>query len=233
VPPKISAFGVGAGATVVAIGVGCVSTASAGGRAISVETGVNVGATGEGGSGVPPPQAESRSKKEKRKVNGGRRKGKQGSPSCEGVRGWVPIVCVLRPASHVLLSAFHCVRFRVMPLSVLREVARHEMTRHDLAEGGFFDLALVYNNGATGMEAASCGRVDGAGNIPGQNYPFPFQAGVGDGNGGHQRFAIGVARVGKKFVPSGKFNQFAQIHHAHPVTDMFNHAQIVSNEQIG
>ena len=57
-------------------------------------------------------------------------------------------------------------------------MACHPMTVF-LGEGRFFRFTFFGGVGASGVEAASGGNVNRAGNVSGENYLLPFCAGVG------------------------------------------------------
>src|SRR6202041_3134584 len=57
-------------------------------------------------------------------------------------------------------------------------------------------------------------------------------AGVDHRDSGKQRPRIRVARLGEDFVATGDFDDPAQVHNRHALADVFDHPQIVRNEEI-
>lgn len=83
------------------------------------------------------------------------------------------------------------------------------------------------------MEATPGRRVHGAGDIALKHNPLATSARIGNGCGRKQRLCIRVARCLKQRSPVGYFNNFAQIHHRHPMRQMLHNGQVVADEQQG
>ena len=85
---------------------------------------------------------------------------------------------------------------------------------------------------ATGVKTAAWGRINGAGHSALQDDPFPTGGLVYHWHGSHQRLSVRVHRVRKDLVGRPLFDDLAQVHDRHPVADMLDDAQIVSDEEI-
>lgn len=62
----------------------------------------------------------------------------------------------------------------------------------DFPEHGTFGLALFLCDGAAWVEGAACGRMQGGGNITGQEDALSFGVGIDHGNGGYESLSIGM-----------------------------------------
>jgi len=95
-----------------------------------------------------------------------------------------------------------------------------------------FGRAACLGIGTAGMEMTARRRFDRAGNITLQNGLLASDGRVGDGYRRQQRLGIGVLRVGKQGFLVGVFDDFAQIHHRDAMADVFDHGQIMGDEQV-
>ena len=74
-----------------------------------------------------------------------------------------------------------------------------------------------------------------AGHITLQDDALPplFHHRVWDGHGREEGLGVGVKRILVKLGAAGELDNFAQVHHCHPIADMAHHAQVVSDEEVG
>jgi len=93
--------------------------------------------------------------------------------------------------------------------------------------------ADVHGLRAAGMEAAARRRIDGAGHIAFEDDALLSPAGIDGGHRGKQRLGIGMKWVAVECFAGAAFHDLAQIHHGHAVRDVFDHREIVRDEQIG
>ena len=100
-------------------------------------------------------------------------------------------------------------------------------------EGRFFDRTNVDRHGTARVKAAALGRMERAGHIALQDNAVPFVTRVRDRNGREQRLRIRVQRLAIEIFTGSQFNHFPQVHHGDTVRDVFHHAQVVGDEQVG
>ena len=106
------------------------------------------------------------------------------------------------------------------------------MPRGDFAPFGHSLGTVGLGDRAAWVEAAAGGRVDRTGYIPGQDgttagavffrvwYRYRRE----------QRLGVRVERMLIEFITVGQFGHHAQVHDRHPVTDVADHAEVMSNE---
>ena len=103
------------------------------------------------------------------------------------------------------------------------EMAGHPMIRLDFQERGDFNGTGFKFIRAAGMKITSRRWIDGTGHFPLQDDSFPFQGWIGDGVGREQRLGVRVLGVAVKIVAHGKLGDPPQMHHRHPVADVFDY----------
>ena len=86
---------------------------------------------------------------------------------------------------------------------------------------------------APGPEHAPAGRVQGAGDVAGQDDPLLAQLRVRFGQGRHEGPGVGMLGVEIEAHLVGKLHHPAQVHHRHPVRDVLDHGQVVGDEEHG
>ena len=85
------------------------------------------------------------------------------------------------------------------------------------------------------MEGAALGRIDGAGDVAGEDNALTggLDYGVGDGDGGEKSSGVGVLGVSVELVPAGYLDDLAQVHDRDPVGDVPHDGQVVGDEEVG
>ena len=83
------------------------------------------------------------------------------------------------------------------------------------------------------MEAAAGWRIRRAGQVALQQDALSRDPRIGHGHGGQQAFGVGVAGGVEQGVAVSYFDDVAEIHDSHAVTDVAHHRQIVCDEQVG
>ena len=107
------------------------------------------------------------------------------------------------------------------------------MTGFLLNNGRLFLHTDIHTLGASCVERTALGRIHGAGNIAFKNglcgvLLIDFKS----GNGGKQRFRIGVKLVFEQLVTVGNFAYATQIHNKNTVAEMLYNAKIVGDEEV-
>src|SRR5215470_13311551 len=93
----------------------------------------------------------------------------------------------------------------------------------------FTNLVFVHT---TCMEMAALRWVDRTRHISFEDDPFFLDRRIRNGHSRKQRFGIGVLRIFIQLFTGSELDNLAEVHHCHPVTNMFHNVQIVSNEEI-
>ena len=57
-----------------------------------------------------------------------------------------------------------------------------------------------------------------------------FWSGIGARHGRHERFGVGVERCQVERIDIGQFDDAAQVHDGDSVADVFDHREVVGNE---
>lgn len=85
------------------------------------------------------------------------------------------------------------------------------------------------------MEGAAGWGVERAGHIAGQqlDLSLPLQDWVGDGHGGKQCLSVRMKRTAVQLFLGRNLHNAAQVHDRNGVAQMFNHGQIVGDEDQG
>ena len=107
------------------------------------------------------------------------------------------------------------------------------MTAAYLHQGGLLFRATAHDLGTTGMEPATGRRIEGAGDLSGQDVVRHGDVRVRAGNGGHQGPGIGMKRVFGQFAAWGHLYNLAQIHDRDDIAEVLHHGQVVRHEQVG
>jgi len=82
------------------------------------------------------------------------------------------------------------------------------------------------------VEVASRRRFGRIGDFACQQDLLTFEAGIRLGDGREKRLAVGVCRVAEQLDRRSEFCHLAHVHHADPVRNVADHAQVVRDEQI-
>ena len=86
---------------------------------------------------------------------------------------------------------------------------------------------------APGVKVAARRRVRRVGHLAGQLDRTRAHARVGLGDRGHQRLGVRMLGLKVQLVRRRHLDQETDVHHRHPVADVFDHAQVVGDEQVG
>ena len=100
-------------------------------------------------------------------------------------------------------------------------------------EGWLFLAAPLDPKGTACVKPAPGGWVHRRREIARQNRTFLSEGRIGLRNGRDERFSIRVGGIGIDFGAWGNFDDFAEIHDANPVADIFHHGQVMGNEKVG
>ena len=83
------------------------------------------------------------------------------------------------------------------------------------------------------MEATTRWRIQRAGHLARQLDALGTRSGINCRNRGEQCARVGMAWVGIDFVTVRNFDDLAEIHNRNTLADVFDHAQVVRDEEIG
>lgn len=108
----------------------------------------------------------------------------------------------------------------------------HIMAGGDLNRGRILLRADLFGILAPGGEAASWFGLNGGRDLPFEQDALPLDIDVWDGDGGQQRFGIGVSRALEKFFGWAELHHFAKIHHHNIGGNVLDHRKVVRNEQV-
>ena len=96
------------------------------------------------------------------------------------------------------------------------------------------DIAYTLrSNRAPGMEMTPGRRIEGRGDLSGEDLPVLRTIRIRDGNRRKQGFRIGMLRGLKQRSARRLFDNLSEIHHRNPGAHMLHHGQVVSDKQIG
>ena len=112
-------------------------------------------------------------------------------------------------------------------------MAAHKVTRRNLAQLRRFGFTFVDAKSATRMEVTTGGRIGRIGDISFQHNWRAALTRIRFGNGREQRFGVGMPGPIEKLFRASVLHQLSNVHHHHAVTDVFDHTEIVRDEQIG
>ena len=89
--------------------------------------------------------------------------------------------------------------------------------------------------GAAGVEGAALWRIDGAGDVSGEDDALAggLDYGVGDGYGGEKGTGVWVLGVSVELVPAGYLDDLAQVHDRDSVRYMPDDGEVVGDEEVG
>jgi hypothetical protein len=95
--------------------------------------------------------------------------------------------------------------------------------------------AVGLPNLAAWVETTAARRLNGAGRIAGENDapPVASHSRVWNGHRREEGLCIRMQGIIIERIPCGQLDDHTQVHHGDPTADVTNHAQIVSNEQVG
>ena len=104
--------------------------------------------------------------------------------------------------------------------------------------GAFYEFGLLFAAaglavGATGVEVAAGGGIDGAGDVTGEDLSVESVSGVGGWNGAEQRFRVGVRGVLEDFFDGADFDDASEVHDGDLVGDVADDGEIVADEEVG
>src|SRR5215471_14590825 len=102
-------------------------------------------------------------------------------------------------------------------------------------QGRLSGSAVVLGFGAAGVEAAAGGRIDGRGDVAGEDDALASRScvRVGGGGGGEQGGRVGVAGVPVNLVAGSLFGDTAEVHDGDGVGDVPYDLQVVGDEEVG
>lgn len=103
----------------------------------------------------------------------------------------------------------------------------------DWDEAGIAEAAFGDAVGTTGMEMATGGRVDGAGDVAVEDLAPLFGAGHGHGYGGQQGFGVGVCGRAEDVGGVADLDDTAEVHDGDVVGDVADNAEVVADEEVG
>ena len=107
-----------------------------------------------------------------------------------------------------------------------------------MARGHFPQLRLLlaaplFRIGAAGVEPASGGHIGRRRHLALEDDPLSFLPAGQNGNGRKQSLGIGMLGMIKQLFCGGRLHDLAQVHHHHPIGNVFHHIEGVGNEEIG
>src|SRR5215470_19584635 len=91
----------------------------------------------------------------------------------------------------------------------------------------FANLVFIHT---TCMEMAALRWVDRTRHISFEDDPFFLDCRIWNGDSRKQRFSIRMLRIFIQFFIGSEFDNLAEVHHCHTVTNMFHNVQVVGNE---
>src|SRR5207302_649564 len=94
-------------------------------------------------------------------------------------------------------------------------------------------LADIFRIRASRMEAATWRRIEWARRLAGGLDPFDTRTGINLRNRRQQCACIRMAGIRVDVVASRHFHDLAEVHDRHPLTDVFNHPQVMRDEKVG
>src|SRR5688500_310020 len=94
------------------------------------------------------------------------------------------------------------------------------------------DRTTRLGNGAPSVERAAWRRVDGRGKIAGKNDALLPGRGIEGWNGGNQCLGIGMSRFTEDLAGGATFDNFAKVHHENSFADVFDHGQVMRDEEV-
>jgi len=98
----------------------------------------------------------------------------------------------------------------------------------------WYDLAAdLGRQGTTAVEAAARRGINWCGDFTLERQPWGRLARIGLGDSGEERPRIRVLRVRKYLLYRPHFDDLANVHHRHTVTDVPNHTEVVCDEEVG
>ena len=83
------------------------------------------------------------------------------------------------------------------------------------------------------MEVAAGRRVGGIGHLARQDDAVHVRLRIGLRDGGQQRLGVRMLGIAEQLLGLGQLDHLADVHHAHPVGDVLDDAEVVGDEQVG
>src|SRR5512139_321114 len=108
-----------------------------------------------------------------------------------------------------------------------------KVTWRNLAQLWRFCPALLDAESTAWMEVAAGGRIGRIGDISFQYDRRAALTGIRFGNGREQSFRIRMPGAVEKLFRASMFHQLSDVHHHNAVANVFDHAEIMRDEQIG
>jgi hypothetical protein len=85
------------------------------------------------------------------------------------------------------------------------------------------------------VEAAAGRAVGRVGDFAREVDPAPFAlvGRIGDGEGGQERLGVRMERTREQLARFRDLDDLADIHHDHPVADVFDDAEVMTDKEVG
>ena len=103
----------------------------------------------------------------------------------------------------------------------------------EVAESLDFSTAGFLGDGTARVKGTTGRRMDGGGNIAGQEDALAFGIGIHFGYGGDEGLGVGMFRLVEEVAGFGGFDDFSQVHDHDPAADVFDDSEVVRDEQVG
>src|SRR5438445_13272452 len=100
-----------------------------------------------------------------------------------------------------------------------------------LSQLRLFSSAAVEGVSATGVKAATLGKVDGARHIALEDDARARRSGVRHGDGREQGLSIGMSWCRENLLLVSQFNDLPEIHDRHPMGHVLDNGEVVTDEQ--
>ena len=107
------------------------------------------------------------------------------------------------------------------------------MARGHLLERGFQLGTFLCPMRTSGMEMASCRRIDRTGDLPLENDFLPFQSRVCHRDGGEKGLGVGMPGILVEDLGRSHLHDPPQVHDRDVVTDVGHDIEVVGDEEIG
>ena len=113
-----------------------------------------------------------------------------------------------------------------------REVAAAHLPQLGRPRGAFLGVAELLPQPAPGVEPASRGRVHRGRDVALEDQPAAPAARIRVGDRGQEGHGVGVAGLPVEVLHRAHLRDLAQVHHAHPVADVLDDREVVTDEQV-
>lgn len=97
----------------------------------------------------------------------------------------------------------------------------------------FVDRAIRLSNRAPWVKSTTSRRIRGTWNVALENDPLPSPSRFRERNGRNQRLCVGMLWAFGDDSRVTNLDQLPEIHDPHPIADVGNNRQIVSDEEVG